>query len=128
VAALVGVLVVLAAAVAYAATTGSTGTRTPEPAAVASTAQPWLGVRLANASIRGALVSSVVPGSPAAKAGIRPGDLITQLDTQPIETPAILQSAIGGMQPGDGVDIQLQRGSSQYTVHVALASLPARNP
>jgi S1-C subfamily serine protease len=128
VAAVVGVLVLVVAAAAFAATSGSNPTRTPEPAAVTSTAQPWLGVHLANASVRGALVSSVVPGSPAAKAGIRPGDLITQLDTQPIQTPAILQSAIGGMQPGDQVDIQLQRGASQYTVHVALASLPARNP
>jgi membrane-associated protease RseP (regulator of RpoE activity) len=128
VAGLVGVLVVLGAAAAYAATSGSTPTRTQEPAAVTATSPAWLGVDLANAPVRGAVVAKVVPGSPAAKAGIRPGDVITQLDTQPIETPAILTSAIGGMQPGDQIDIQLQRGSSQYTVHVALGSLRAGTP
>ena len=128
VAALVGILVVLGAAAAYAATSGSNGNRTPEPAAVTATAPAWLGVDLANAPVRGAVVAKVVPGSPAAKAGIRPGDLITQLDTQPIETPAILQSAITGMQPGDRLDIELQRGASQHTVHVELASAPTGSP
>jgi membrane-associated protease RseP (regulator of RpoE activity) len=128
VAALAGVLLVLVVAAAYAATSGSNGTKTPEPAAVTSAAPAWLGVDLTNAPVRGALVAKVVPGSPAARAGIRPGDLITQLDTQPIETPAILVSAIAGMQPGDTVDIQLQRAASQRTVNVVLTSAPARNP
>lgn len=128
VAALVGVLFVLVVAAAYAATSGSSGTRTPEPAAVTSTSPAWLGVETTNAPVRGAVVSKVVPGSPAARAGIRPGDVITQLDTEPIETPAILTSAVLGMQPGDTVDIQLQRGASQLTVHVVLSSAPARNP
>ena len=88
----------------------------------------WLGVELANAPVRGALVSSVVPGSPAAAAGIRPGDLITQLDTEPIVAPAVFVSALSGLQPGDRVDIQVQRGFSQYTARVKLASHPARTP
>jgi serine protease Do len=128
VAALAGVLLLLGVAAAYAATSGSTGTRTPEPAAVTSTSPAWLGVETTNAPVRGAVVAKVVPGSPAAAAGIKPGDVITQLDTEPIETPAILVSAIAGMQPGDTVDIQVQRGASEQTVHVALTSAPARNP
>lgn len=91
-------------------------------------AQPWLGVKLVNAPVRGALVSAVVPNSPAAQAGIRPGDLITQLDTQPIVAPAVLTSAIDGLQPGNTVDIELQRGASQDTVHVTLASRPSKAP
>jgi S1-C subfamily serine protease len=87
---------------------------------------PWLGVQLANAPIRGALVASVVRGSPAAAAGIRPGDVITQLDTQPIVAPAIFVSAISGLQPGNRVAIQLQRGASQYTVHAQLGGRPSR--
>jgi serine protease Do len=90
--------------------------------------QAWLGVELANAPVRGALVSSVIPRSPAAAAGIRPGDLITQLDTEPIVAPAVFVSALSGLQPGDRVDIQVQRGFSQYTAHVKLASHPVRSP
>ena len=126
--AVVGILALLVVAGAYAMNSGSTATKTPAPATLSSNVEPWLGVKLANAPIRGAVVASVVPGSPAATAGIRPGDVITQLDTQPIVTPAILTSAIAGMQPGDKVDLQLQRGASQYTVNVALASHPAGSP
>ena len=126
--AVVGILALLVVAGAYAMNSGSTATKTPAPATLSSNVEPWLGVKLANAPIRGAMVASVVPGSPAATAGIRPGDVITQLDTQPIVTPAILTSAIAGMQPGDKVDLQLQRGASQYTVNVALASHPAGSP
>ena len=126
--AVVGILALLVVAGAYAMNSGSTATKTPAPATLSSNVEPWLGVKLANAPIRGAVVASVVPGSPAATAGIRPGDVITQLDTQPIVTPAILTSAIAGMQPGDKVDLQLQRGASQYSVNVALASHPAGSP
>ena len=128
VAALVGILALLVVAGAYAVTSGPPASRSPQPAALSSQTEAWLGVDLTSAPVRGAVVAVVVPGSPAAQAGIRPGDVITQLDTEPIQTPAIFVSAISGMQPGETVDIQLQRGGSQYTVHAELASRPARNP
>jgi PDZ domain len=121
-------LLLLGATAAYALISDSSTTTKSPPPVVANGGQAWLGVKLANAGVRGALVSSVVPGSPAAGAGIRPGDLITQLDTEPIVAPAVFVSAISGLQPGDTVDIQVQRGSSQYTARVALASRPARSP
>jgi len=121
-------LTLLGATAAYAVISDSSTTnKNPQPV-VATSGEAWLGVKFANAPVRGALVSSVDPGSPAATAGIRPGDLITQLDTEPIVAPAVFASAISGLQPGDKVDIQLQRGASQYTTRVVLASRPARTP
>jgi PDZ domain len=110
----------LLAGAAYALASDLSSTKSPQPAA-ANSPGAWLGVDL-SAGVGGARVASVVPGSPAAIAGIKPGDVITALDTQPIVTPAILVAAISGLQPGDTVDIQLQRGASQYTVHVVLGS------
>lgn len=127
VALLAALATLLIVAVAYGVNSNSNDNKTPAPAAI-SGSEAWLGVDLANAPIRGALVASVIPGSPAAAAGIEPGDVITQLDTQPIVTPAILTSAIAGLQPGDTVDIQLQRGQSQHTAHLALGSRPAGTP
>jgi hypothetical protein len=122
-------LTLLGATAAYAVISdSSSSTKQSSPPAVASAGQAWLGVQLANAPVRGALVSSVVRGSPAAAAGIRPGDLITQLDTEPIVAPAVFVSALSGLQPGDKVDIELQRGASQYSTHVVLASRPVRTP
>ena len=121
-------LTLLIAGAAYAVISNSSQTSKPQPVAASNGAEPWLGVELASAPVRGALVAKVVPGSPAAKAGIRPGDLITQLDTQPIEASATLVAAISGLQPGDPVDVQLQRGASQLTIHVKLSSRPAGTP
>ena len=121
-------LILLGATAAYAVISDSSiPNKRPGPVA-ANGGEAWLGVELANAPVRGALVSSVVPGSPAAVAGIRPGDLITQLDTQPIVAPAVFVAARAGLQPGDRVAIQVQRGFSQYTAQVKLASQPARSP
>ena len=128
VAALAACLTLLIAGAAYAVISGSSSTNKPRPVATNSGTEPWMGVELANAPIRGALVAKVVPGSPAAKAGIRPGDLITQLDTEPIGASATLVAAISGMQPGDTVDIQLQRGASEYTVQVKLGSHTVGTP
>ena len=121
-------LTLLIAGGAYAVISGSNRTNKPQPVAANNGTEPWLGVELASAPVRGALVAKVVPGSPAARAGIRPGDLITQLDTQPIEAGATLVAAISGLQPGDTVDIQLQRGASEYTVHAQLAGHPVGTP
>jgi PDZ domain len=121
-------LILLGATAAYAVISASSSSTKRPPVVAGNGGEAWLGVELANAPVRGALVSSVVPGSPAATAGIRPGDLITQLDTEPIVAPAVFVSALSGLQPGDRVDIQVQRGFSQFTAHVKLASRPARSP
>lgn len=121
-------ITLLGATAAYAVISDSSSSTKPPPAVAGNSGEAWLGVELANAPVRGALVSSVVGGSPAAKAGIRPGDLITQLDTEPIVAPAVFVSALSGLQPGDKVDLQLQRGASQYSTQVVLASRPARTP
>jgi S1-C subfamily serine protease len=121
-------LVLLGATAAYAVISDSSSSTNRATTVAGPPGEAWIGVELANAPVRGALVSSVVPGSPAAAAGIRPGDLITQLDTEPIVAPAVFVSALSGLQPGDRVDIQVQRGFSQYTAHVRLASRPAHSP
>ena len=121
-------LILLGATAAYAVISDSSSSTKRPPAVAGNAGEAWLGVELANAPVRGALVSSVIPGSPAAAAGVRPGDLITQLDTEPIVAPAVFVSALSGLQPGDRVDIQVQRGFSQFTAHVKLASRPPRSP
>ena len=121
-------ITLLGATAAYAVISDSSSSTKRPPAVTGNSGAAWLGVELANAPVRGALVSSVVRGSPAAAAGIRPGDLITQLDTEPIVAPAVFVSALSGLQPGDKVDLELQRGASQYSTQVVLASRPARTP
>jgi membrane-associated protease RseP (regulator of RpoE activity) len=125
VALLVGILTLLGVGAAYAVASAFTGgTSSRHLAAASGPETPWLGVEMATSPTGGVMVAKVAPKSPAEAAGIKPGDVITQIDTEPIVAPAIATAAIDGLQPGDQVDIQLQRGAGTYTAHVTLANRP----
>lgn len=71
----------------------------------------------------GALVSSVDPKGPAAKAGLQPGDVILAVDGVPVQDSSTLPAQIAGMKPGTKADLQIWRDKSRKTVSVTLASL-----
>lgn len=73
----------------------------------------------------GALVQSVSEGSPAARAGLRPGDVIVEVRGDSIRTVEDLYSAIRSRDPGDAVELTIVRGGERRNVQVALARLPA---
>jgi S1-C subfamily serine protease len=59
--------------------------------------------------------SAVVPGGPAARAGLRAGDVITELGGQPITTSYSLLDAIRSLAPGSTVGVgYIRHGRSQY--------------
>ena len=64
-----------------------------------------------NGSTRGALVAGVVAGSPAAKAGLRAGDIITEVEGRQIEGPGNLTAIFGTLEPGKTVSLGYRRGA-----------------
>jgi serine protease DegQ len=68
----------------------------------------------------GALVSQVMRGSPAEKAGIKSGDVITELDGNPITSSGDLRNAIGQKAPGTSVRLTLLRDGKEQTVTATL--------
>lgn len=68
-----------------------------------------------------ARISKIIPGSPAAKAGMRPGDLVTQADGKPIQSAGALLRAI---QASDGRPLRLVARRDQQSV--ALTVHPQR--
>jgi S1-C subfamily serine protease len=72
----------------------------------------------------GALVTDVVPGSPAADAGIAPGDVITGIGTQPVSRPAQVGSTLAGLHAGDRVRVSYEQGPLAYTTVVTLTTQP----
>jgi serine protease Do len=71
----------------------------------------------------GALVSDVTPDSPGAKAGLKTGDVVTELDGKPITDAGELQMLVGQKQPGDTAHLQVMRDDKSTTVDVTLADL-----
>ena len=84
--------------------------------------QQSLGLR----SSDGALVQDVTPGSPGARAGIRPYDLIVAVDGKPIEENDALVALIAARRPGTTVTLQILRDSRALNVTVKLAERPPR--
>ena len=72
----------------------------------------------------GAMVSSVFPSSPAAGAGIEPGDVVTTIDTHNVSSHADLQARLYTMPPGSTVTLTVERSGTTRTVSVDLASDP----
>jgi S1-C subfamily serine protease len=68
-------------------------------------------------------VKSVVAGSPAAKAGLREKDIITEVDGKEIDQDNSLTSLIGSKSVGDKVELTVVRGSETITVDVTLENM-----
>jgi putative serine protease PepD len=87
----------------------------------------YLGVATSEStSSTGAVVSSVSSGSPAAKAGIQTGDVVTAIDGKAITGSNELVSAVTAHSPGDTVQLTIKRGSSTRTVTVTRGTQPQR--
>jgi serine protease Do len=72
----------------------------------------------------GALVADVQPDTPAAKAGIRAGDIVLSHDGQPVKDARDLSRRIAGLQPGASIKLVLSRDGKERTVEVTLSKLP----
>ncbi len=68
----------------------------------------------------GALVSSVQPGSAAAKAGLKAGDVITHIDGEPVRVAGDVSSRVGLARPGDKLKLELWRDKKRVAETVAL--------
>jgi len=73
----------------------------------------------------GEYVVQVVAGGPAATAGIQEGDVILAIDGQAIDAQHALSEVLFTHQPGDVVNVDIQRGDQKMTVQLTLAERPA---
>ena len=96
----------------------------------------WIGVQIQSVTpdiadsmglkqATGALVSEPQKDSPAAKAGIASGDVITSVNDQPVKDARDLARKIGTMSPGTTVKLGTIHDGSDKTVSLTLGTLPA---
>jgi serine protease Do len=73
----------------------------------------------------GALLASVVPGSPAAKAGLQPGDVVEAVNGQKIASPRDLALTVASVAPGSEAKLQVLRDGENRVVAVTVGEQPA---
>jgi putative serine protease PepD len=84
----------------------------------------FLGVTI-DSTASNALIAGVRPGTPAASAGLKKGDVVTSLGGKKISNPDELASVINSYKPGDTVTITYERGGQSHSVQVKLATRPS---
>ncbi len=72
------------------------------------------------ADVSGALVSGVEPGSPAARAGLRQGDVIVSVDGEKLADNNALRNRIAGTRPGSKVAVEVLRDGRSQTLYATL--------
>ncbi len=81
-------------------------------------------VALLNSVPQGAYVQSVVSGSSAQKAGIKPGDIIIEVDNQKLEEKTDLAKIVAGKKVGDTVQLTVWRDGKKVSLTAKLESAP----
>src|SRR6056297_2712236 len=63
--------------------------------------------------LRAALIAEVVPGGPAATAGLRAGDVVVGVDGEPVDSPEDVLTAIRRRDPGDEMELTVRRNGAE---------------
>jgi putative serine protease PepD len=84
----------------------------------------YLGVSI-DKTATNARIASVRSGTPAAKAGLKAGDVVTSFGSTKISTPDELASAVNAHKPGDQVAVTYTRDGKSSSVQVTLATRPS---
>ncbi|MCG6896404.1 MAG: trypsin-like peptidase domain-containing protein [Thiocapsa sp.] len=75
-------------------------------------------------TMRGVLVASTLVDSPAARAGLRPGDVVTRVDNRDVTSVQDLLEAIAGAGPNAQIDLEVWRGSQRMLTRATTETRP----
>ena len=90
--------------------------------------RPYLGVQISDTG-NGVYVGAITAGSPADKAGLKVGDVITAVNGKPTVTTDALASVLAGMKPGQTVAVTYHtQGGTKTDARITLGEFPVSNP
>jgi len=72
----------------------------------------------------GALIAGVEPDAPAAKAGLKAGDIVTAVDGKKVTNPRELALDVANVKPGDTAKLDVIQDGNAKTINVALGDMP----
>lgn len=76
----------------------------------------------------GAVIAALEPRGPAARAGLRPGDVVRGVANKAIQDGADLVTRTAGMKPGEVLTLQVERRGQPLTIEVRLGERPIQRP
>jgi serine protease Do len=95
---------------------------------------PWIGLQpqlsrtpATGGSSAGVIVASIVPGSPADRAGIRPGDVILRSQNRTLHNPYDWYAELLELRVGESDSMVVKRGAREIPINVAVVDLPDVN-
>ena len=86
---------------------------------------PAAAAQLDITATQGALIESVVNGSPAESAGLQKGDVVTKIDGTELKTESAFAEIIDSHEPGDVVSLTVERNGQEMTIKVTLGTRPS---
>ena len=89
---------------------------------------PFIARQLALPDTVGALVEDVMPGSPAEKAGLQPGDVIQRFNGRPVKDTRALRSRLGETDIGGKAELTILRKGQLITITATVSEAPAGTP
>jgi len=89
---------------------------------------PELAEALKVGDTKGVVVSGIVQDAPAAKAGIKPGDVLTQVGEHAVLSPAELLTRVAALKPKSQVEVSVQRASKAMSFSITVAQREGRKP
>jgi S1-C subfamily serine protease len=85
----------------------------------------WLGIKCTDVpDAGGAMITAIMAGSPAATAGLHQGDVVEEVDSQPVDSLADLQASLYTSPPGTAVSVTLVRSGQDMMTTMTLAVTP----
>jgi serine protease DegQ len=73
---------------------------------------------------RGAIIAGVLRGGPADKAGVRPGDVLVEVDGKPVADPAAMLNIVAALVPGNSASVKLRRQGSTVDASITVGRRP----
>jgi Do/DeqQ family serine protease len=104
-----------------------------------SVTRGWIGVEVQELSpqaaesfklgdTRGALIAGVLRGGPADKAGVKPGDVLYEVEGKPVVDPSTMLNVVAALAPGTNAHMKLKRKGQNVETDVAVGRRPKPQP
>ena len=103
-----------------------------------SVTRGWIGVEVQDVSAelaesfklpntRGTLIAGVLRGGPADRAGVKPGDVLLAIESEPVVDSTSMLNLIAALEPGKSATLKIRRNRSELTIPIKVGKRPRPN-